>query len=834
MEQKQTTIWSANMNSILEQLIEMDRAKNYEDIQYHIHQLLQSILKYTHADRVYIFEKMNQNEFFSNTFEVCAAGIEPQIGNLQVIYPQDMPHWTSLFETQKSVVIEDIEKIKEEWPQEYETLKMQDIHSEISLPFFHHNEWIGFVGLDNPDILKSNEFISMLEIVRVHLSSTYSLFRTEQLLIENQNDLLQEKTFLKVLTRDYSSVYYLELDTCVLECLKRSDDSNSKYGEFNDYESYLQYFILHDVKYSSREFLWKRLDIRHIRQELQEKERISYRFEVMPNKSKYHYFEVTFLRMNENSAILAYQHIDDLVTEEQRRQDELQVNLDIISAIGKIYYSIFRINLKTDFYEEVSNNVKMHMLTGNSGKASSKLVEICHEFVTEEYQDAILHFFDLKTLPQRLKNEDTIAMEYLAKDGNWHLARFIVKNKDAYGHVTNVLYCTRIISDTKRKEQNMIVMAQEANRQNAAKTDFLSRMSHDIRTPLNAIRGFITLSKNHIENQDLLKKDLEKMDMASAYLSSLVEDVLDLSRIDTGDMKVHLDAMSIHRVFDGLCQTMDIVRNNKNLDMIYNIHDIQQDHILADSIRLQQVFMNLLSNAIKYTNESGRIWFEIYQTKVQHHQVHTVFIVKDTGIGMSEDYMKVMYDKFTRAVDTRVNEIRGSGLGLAIVKQLVDLMQGTIEVESKLNVGTTFKLSFDFEVDNDRSKQHENSINTTLFQGLRLLIAEDNDLNYEVISEMLKMYKIECVRAKNGKECVKIIQKDPAFACILMDMQMPVMDGLEATAEIRKFNTSIPIIAITANAFETDIQKCLETGMNAHMSKPFDVQKLFELLHTIL
>lgn len=823
-----STMWSKEMDNILGQLIELDRAKDYSNINHQIQNLLKSIQEYTNADRVYVFERKNENDFFTNTHEFCKKGVIPQIDNLQVIYPFDMPNWYKNFNQGLSIVIDNVDSIQDIWPLEYDLLHAQDITSEISLPFFYHDKLIGFVGLDNPDIVKSNEFISMLKMVGAHLSSAYSTFHVEQLLKENQYSLDQEKVFLEVLTRDYTSVYFLDLNTCELKSLKH-DPYSKKYEEFTDYEQYLQYFIHHDVKFSSREFLIRFLQIENIREILKKQERVTYRFEVMPNQEKYHYFEVQILRIHENAAILAYQHIDDLVTEEQRRQDELQVNVDIISAIGKIYYSIFRIDLKADFYEEVSNNTLMHLLTGNSGKASTKLVEICHQFVTDEYQNAILQFFNLKTLPQRLKNDDTIAMEYLAKDGNWHLARFIVKNKDKHGRVTNVLYCTRIISDTKRKEQNMIVMAEEANQRDAAKTDFLSRMSHDIRTPLNAIRGYIELLKRHVNDPQKMLEELDKMDMASVYLSSLVEDVLDLTRIDTGDMKVHLDPISIHSVFDDLCATMDVVRNNKNIHMEYNIHNIVCDEVYADSIRLQQVFLNLLSNAIKYTNNEGYIWFEIYQTKMNEDHVHTVFMVKDTGIGMSEEYMKIMYEKFTRAVDTRVNQIRGSGLGLSIVKQLVDLMDGQIQVESQLNKGTTFTVSFDFKKTQEimHSKQAETNYH---FEGMHLLIAEDNDLNYEVENEMLNMYGIQCTRACNGKECVEKLQKNPDYDCILMDLQMPVMDGIQATKVIRQWNTKIPIIAITANAFETDVKRCLDAGMNAHLSKPFDIYKLFNLL----
>ena len=821
------SMWSKEMDVIVNELIALDRTNDYAIVQQRLQGILKSLQEFTNADRVYIFEELQNNSFFTNTYEYCKEGVIPQIGNLQVIYPMDMPNWYKNFCNASSIVIENIEDIVNLWPEEYEILSKQDIHSEISLPFFYHEQLIGFLGLDNPDIQKSNDFISMLRLLGAHLSSVYSTFHVEKLLKANQDNLDQEKQFLSVLTRDFTSVYFLDLKEHTLRALKY-DLYSKKFASFTDYESYLEYFIENDVASHSRDYVQKKLSISNICKVLKVQDRVTYRFEVLPNRREYRYFEVQISKIDDASALLAFQHIDDLVTEEQRRQDELQINLDIISAIGKIYYSIFRINLETDFYEEVSNNAEMHMLTGNNGKASTKLLEICDQFVAEQYQKGLRSFFDLHTLPMRLRNEDTVAVEYLAKDGNWHLARFIAKNRNENNRVTKVLYCTRIISDAKRKEQNMIVMAEEANRQNAAKTDFLSRMSHDIRTPLNAICGYIELLKGNIDNKEVALDNLHKMDLASKYLSSLVEDVLDLTRIDTGKMNVCMENISIHEVFDDLCNIVDIIRNNRAIHMHYSIHDIIEDRVISDATLLQQIFLNLLSNAIKYTHKEGDIWFEIYQTKKQDGYVSTCFIVKDTGIGMSEEYMKIMYEKFTRAIDTRVNKVRGSGLGLAIVKQLVDLLQGNIQVRSKINEGTCFTLIFDFACQKKDVKQDED--HQYHFDGAHVLIAEDNDINYEVESELLQMYNIDCTRACNGKECVNFMKDDPNYDCILMDMQMPEMDGLEAAKEIRKFNRSVPIIAVTANAFETDIQNCLQAGMNAHLSKPFDVDKLMQLL----
>lgn len=249
--------------------------------------------------------------------------------------------------------------------------------------------------------------------------------------------------------------------------------------------------------------------------------------------------------------------------------------------------------------------------------------------------------------------------------------------------------------------------------------------------------------------------------------------------------------------------------------------------------------MNLLSNAVKYTPDGGTVTFELWQEEIPGTKnVRLLSRVSDTGIGMSQEYMKNMYDKFNRAVDTRVNKVRGSGLGLSIVKELVDMMHGTIETESALGKGTTFRLAFTFpyldDTENEAAPSKEPDVSDT--RGMHLLVAEDNDLNYEVIEELLAMHEITCDHAKNGAECVEKFQTAApgTYDLILMDMQMPVMDGVEAAKVIRSMDDphgkTIPILAITANAFESDMKKCKDAGMNEHLSKPIDIQKLLEAL----
>ena len=481
-------------------------------------------------------------------------------------------------------------------------------------------------------------------------------------------------------------------------------------------------------------------------------------------------------------------------------------------------------------------------MTGKVGLASEKMKEICDNFVCQEHYDMVLKFFDLSTLADRLKNDDTTALEYKAKDGNWHLARFIVKIRNEEGRAIHVLYVTRIISETKRREESLALMAERAKRESEAKTDFLSWVSHDIRTPMNAVRGFTKIARENIDNKEKVRYGLDQIDIASNYLQQIVNDVLDLSRIEKGKLNILMEEMSVSEVFSQFRDTILEVMPDKHQQISCRLKNIEYDRIILDELRLKQIYMNLLSNAIKYTPDGGQIVFEVKQEKSDRKgYIRLVSVIQDSGIGMTKEYMEKMYDRFSRAVDTRVNQIRGSGLGLSVVKELTVLMGGTITAKSAVGGGTVFTVSFDVEYIKEAkekiSAKPEKKFNK--LKRIHLLVAEDNDLNYEVEQELLGMYGITCERAENGKICVdKFHRAAPkTYDAILMDMQMPVMDGIDATKHIRQMDSEsaeIPIIAVTANAFKSDEEYCAEAGMNAHLSKPFDINKLMEVLTSLL
>ena len=439
---------------------------------------------------------------------------------------------------------------------------------------------------------------------------------------------------------------------------------------------------------------------------------------------------------------------------------------------------------------------------------------------------------------ESMEKEESIAIDYLATDNNWHLSRFIVQSRTEDGTARQVLLVIRVISEEKRREKYLIDAVEEANRANEAKSEFLSRMSHDIRTPMNAIMGFTRVARNHLHEPDKILDCLDKINLSGSNLQQLINDVLDISRIESGEFRIDSEPVKLSELCKLYEQNIRGTAEDKNQKFICNRHDIIYDTVLSDRLRIGQIYMNLLSNAVKYTPEGGTVELEVYEEPFpDKDKIRLVSIVRDNGIGMSEKFMKEMYSQFSRAIDTRVNKVQGSGLGLAIVKKIVDQMNGTIEATSRLHEGTTFRVTLD--VPFIREQEVSETTAEIPFFKLRpsriiktLLITEDNDLNYEILEEQLEMYGIHCVRAVNGKECVQLFEIDPSgtYDAILMDMQMPVMNGLDATRAIRRLpspeSKQIPIIALTANAYLEDVQKCKEAGMNDHMSKPVQIEQI--------
>ena len=398
------------------------------------------------------------------------------------------------------------------------------------------------------------------------------------------------------------------------------------------------------------------------------------------------------------------------------------------------------------------------------------------------------------------------------------------------------------LRQAKLAAEEAFQVAQEANR---SKSSFLANMSHDIRTPMNAIVGITSLIEHECDDGEKVKEYAKKIELSSQHLLGIINDVLDMSKIETGKTTLKYADFSISE----LLQEMDTVfhpqANEKNQTFVITGEDIRHDWVKGDRVHLMQIFTNLLSNAVKYTQAGGIIQFIVEECQTNssvYAKFH--FMVKDNGMGMSPDFKDKIFDAFTREESSLTNKIQGTGLGMAITRNLVEVMGGTIDVESVKGQGSCFEVLLDLKIAEQRvaaptQKIQENMQDISVLKGMRFLCAEDNELNAEILTELLKIEGAECTICENGEEILKAFEQSAPgdYDMILMDVQMPVMNGYEATKAIRRSShelaKTIPIIAMTANAFSEDIQHSLAAGMNAHISKPVAMRILEKTVRDI-
>lgn len=558
------------------------------------------------------------------------------------------------------------------------------------------------------------------------------------------------------------------------------------------------------------------------------------------------------------------------ITREKLREAEAarekREKIHIIESMSSLFFAAYYLDLESGTYRMVTQVDEV----GNALRTERSCWEAFQRyaglFIHPEDRDAYLEVMSAAHMCNSLSREHPFeAVEYrriLQQDGeikdNGWIRATIILSEVVEGKPRKVLYLAQDVSEIKRKEEKNRQILKEAYdaavHANASKSDFLSRMSHDIRTPMNAIIGMTAIAGAHLDDRDRIADCLNKITVASTHLLGLINDVLDMSKIESGKVYLAEEPFKLSELMHNLLTMIRPVQQQKRHELTLHMNGVRHEAVIGDVMRLQQVFMNILGNAVKYTPPGGKLKIEVNEkeSKVSDYGCYE-FVFSDNGIGMSDEFQRQIYEPFSRAEDSRVSKIEGTGLGMTIALNIVNKMNGNINIESKEGKGSRFTVTVFLKQQDiqpqdagcgpkqeDAQERKIENLKEDLadqrFEGKRILLAEDNELNREIAEEILSYTGVSVESVENGKLALeRFMEMDEGYYdLIFMDVQMPVMNGYEAAKAIRKTGRGdagkIPIIAMTANAFADDVIASRNAGMNEHITKPLNVEQLVQCM----
>ena len=516
----------------------------------------------------------------------------------------------------------------------------------------------------------------------------------------------------------------------------------------------------------------------------------------------------------------------------------------LINVIASIYSANLALYPEENIWKPIVMSKRLEKVISHITQADRMLDTFNRERVASAYQEAFGEFLKLKDLKERLGDRRFIGYTFEDVEGLWYQALLIPQKYEQDDHKQIVMLVIRDVSEQKRKEmtyqEELRVTAEEAERANAVKTDFLRRMSHDIRTPINGIRGLVNVGKNHIHDVDKIEECLDEIMRSSDMLVDLVNNILNMSKLESGGIQLTEEAFDLQEMLDDVERFVNVQAERKQISLQINAAEVEHYHLIGSPLHIRQIFQNIIENAVKFNMDSGSVNVVCRELVSDENTVELEMVCADTGIGMSEEFQKHVFEAFTQEDTSARTTYSGIGLGLAITKKLVNCMNGEISFESERGIGTVFTVKLPVQIDRAYYQLSEKKDPLQVMKGLRILLVEDNELNMEITEYMMTEQGAVVTEAWNGKEAADIYESCEAgtFDVILMDIMMPVMNGLEAARCIRASEKadaqSIPIIAISANAFGDDIAQSMAAGMNMHLAKPLEFQKVIEAIAALV
>ena len=580
------------------------------------------------------------------------------------------------------------------------------------------------------------------------------------------------------------------------------------------------------------------------------KKQITRRLRRRADNGSYRTVEFTAARIGNQEdecwCVLVFRDVQDELLLEQERNVEIS---QLATAAKAAYQMLIAVNLTQNTYHMVEYQ-RFPVKAPDPEGRFDELIEFEMEAVHPDYREEFRSKFTRKALTEAFQRGECILsmdVPHIGEDGIYHWnSTQVVKVESPYTHDLIEITLSRNIDEERRVQQETLEKERQAKllledalkkaeKANKAKSDFLSRMSHDIRTPMNAIIGMTELAQLHIGDEEKQRDYLNKIASSGAHLLGLINEILDVSKIESGVMELSESPLNLRALAGEAAEMVRISMENSQQEFQVDIDESFDPWVMGDARRIRQVLVNILENASKYTGQRGKITFSVCEFKKEEQRTGTYrFIIEDTGSGMKPEYMEHIFEPFSRADDSRTSKVPGTGLGMTIVKNLISMMDGDIRVESEYGKGSRFTVTLCLDKCGNTGEAIQPAVSgpEAACRGLRVLLVEDNELNRQIASEMLKLLGVRVEMAENGREAVEAVCSHPAlyYDAVFMDVQMPVMNGYEATREIRGSGMErigeLPIIAMTADAFAEDVKRARLSGMNGHLAKPVSIELL--------
>ena len=799
--------------------------------------LLEHLGKALKGERTYIFEQ-NGSGYDDNTYEWVADGVEPERENLQNVPPEVCESWYRNFSVGKHIVIENLEDIRESDPLQYENLKRQNIHSLVVVPLYDGQKIIGFYGVDNPPV-KSLEYAS-------NMLQTAAYFIVSSLRRRNLFRELQKRSYnvLHALSVDYLGIYQVNLDTGECETYRNGERMGMDWAaHFRDgYQAAMERYISRYVVPRDQERLRAVTRRDYVLAQLRSKKKFSVRYQEKDSSSGLKHLEIHFSATErteeEHCAIFAQRDVNAVVEQEEKYKLEARRSLEDILEGART--GIWTIELEEGCRPRMYADRTMRILLGvPDGIGPEECYRRWFENIEPDYvemvQDAVLEILESGRSEVIYPwNHPELGRIYV-RCGGVPDRTFKKPGACLNGYHQDI---TETMVTRKKQEQSIMELLERVRQANSAKSEFLSHMSHDLRTPINGILGMLAILEKSRDDPERQADCRRKIRVSAEHLLSLVNDVLQVSKLESGRPAAVEESFDLHETLESCMMILSAQAAELGIRMELEDSGLRHSRVMGNPLHLRQILMNVIDNAVRYNRPNGSVSVRVEETALRDGTADYRFAVEDTGIGIGEDFKEHIFEPFTQEHPGARTHYNGVGLGMSIVKKLVDQMRGTVEIESRLGRGSVVRITLPIQVDEGWSGQpaDEEGGAQGNVAGMRVLLVEDNELNCEIVEYILQGAGAEVVTAHDGKAAVDAFEASApgTFDCVLMDLMMPVMSGYEAARVIRGLDRAdagtVPIIALSANAFEEDVAMAKDAGMDEHLAKPVDIRRMLKVM----